>query len=532
MSSSPRRVYLTTPIYYASGEPHIGHAYTTFLADALARYHRQAGARVLFLTGTDEHGQKIQEEASRRGVAPQELCDQMAGRFQEAWQGLEISYDRFIRTTEAEHKAVVRAFVQRLHDRGHIYAAEYEGWYSVHEERFFTEKELGPGHTDPIAGRPVERIREKNWFFRMSAFQEDLVRHIEDHPEWIFPETRRNEVLGFLQKPLEDLSISRPRARLEWGIPLPFDEEHVTYVWVDALINYLTASGAIRPGADPAHQGFDAVDAAGNLAGRGGRPTCTSSARTSSPRTRCTGQPFCWARGFPFPAGFSPTDGGWWATPRCPSRWGTWWTPWPSRRRSGPMRSAGTCSARCPRAPTPPTPPSASSPVRRAGQRPGQPGLPDPLHDRPVPGRGHPRGPRHRSLAEASSLAIDRFHEAMEALRVNEALGHAMDLARVANGYVESREPWSQAKDPAQAAHLDETLASLARVLVVLAALLLPAMPIPNEGAGRPARRGRRPDAGRGTGDPSGGWGSSQGLAALPPAGRGLRRWHLKIAAG
>lgn len=220
------RRYLTTPIYYASGEPHLGHAYTTILADAIARFERQQGREVLFLTGTDEHGQKIQEEAERRGITPQQLCDQMAERFRDAWDRLEIRYDRFIRTTDDDHRAVVGDVLNRLYERGHIYAGEYSGWYSVSQERYFTEKEIGPERVDPISGKPVVWVEEKNWFFRMSAFQQDLIDHIEANPDWIVPETRRNEILGFLQKPLGDLSISRPRSRVSWGIPLPFDEEH------------------------------------------------------------------------------------------------------------------------------------------------------------------------------------------------------------------------------------------------------------------------------------------------------------------
>jgi len=173
VTQRPRR-YLTTPIYYASGEPHLGHAYTTILGDVLARFHRQDGSEVLFLTGTDEHGQKIQEEAARRGVEPIELCDLMAERFKSAWQELEISFDRFIRTTEQEHVAVVQAFLQRLWDRGEIYDDVYRGWYCVHEERYWTEKDLGEGNTCPDCHRPVQHVEEKNYFFRMSAYQDRL----------------------------------------------------------------------------------------------------------------------------------------------------------------------------------------------------------------------------------------------------------------------------------------------------------------------------------------------------------------------
>ena len=220
MTGSSRR-YLTTPIYYASGEPHIGHAYTTFLADTLARYYRQSGVDVFFLTGTDEYGQKIQEEAQKRGIEPQQLCDEMAARFAGAWKEMDIEYDRFIRTTEEEHRGVVQAFLARLNEKGFIYDDIYSGWYCVHDERYWTEKDLTSEGNCPDCGRPVREIEETNYFFRMSLFQDDLINHIETNPDWIVPEIRRNEVLGFLQQPLADLSISRPRSRLRWGNPPP-----------------------------------------------------------------------------------------------------------------------------------------------------------------------------------------------------------------------------------------------------------------------------------------------------------------------
>jgi hypothetical protein len=194
------RRYLTTPIYYASGDPHIGHAYTTILADVLARFWRQDDADVFFLTGTDEHGQKISEEASSRGMTPRELCDQMAARFRAAWEDLDISFDRFIRTTEPEHVAVVTAFLQRLWDKGVIYEGMYRGWYCVPEERYWTEKDLGPDRTCPVCGRPTREIEEKNYFFRMSDCRDRLIGQIRDNPGWIWPDVRRNEVLGFLDQ--------------------------------------------------------------------------------------------------------------------------------------------------------------------------------------------------------------------------------------------------------------------------------------------------------------------------------------------
>jgi len=232
------KFYVTTPIYYVNDLPHIGHAYTTILADVLARYHRTLGDEVHFLTGTDEHGLKVQQAAQARGTDPQAHCDEYVIRFQELWRRLYISNDDFIRTTEERHKAVVQRLLQALHDKGELYQDEYEGWYSVSEERFIAKRELDSGQF-----RQVEKVKERNWFFRMSAYQERLIEHIREHPRFIQPDTRRNEVLGFLRKPLGDLCISRPKSRLTWGVELPFDPDYVNYVWFDALTNYISAVG-------------------------------------------------------------------------------------------------------------------------------------------------------------------------------------------------------------------------------------------------------------------------------------------------
>jgi methionyl-tRNA synthetase len=239
--SSPK-FYITTPIYYVNDKPHIGHAYTTILADVLARYHRLLGVPTHFLTGTDEHGQKVQRAAQLNGITPQEQCDQTVVRFQQLWQRLEITHDDFIRTTEERHKAIVRQSLQGLYERGEIYAAEYAGWYCVPCERFFLEKDLVEAKC-PDCQRAVEHLVEKSYFFRMSAYQSWLVDYIETHPGFIQPEHRRQETLGFLRQPLNDLCISRPKSRLNWGIELPFDQDYVTYVWFDALVNYISAVG-------------------------------------------------------------------------------------------------------------------------------------------------------------------------------------------------------------------------------------------------------------------------------------------------
>ena len=236
------KFYVTTPIYYVNDKPHIGHAYTTILADVLARYHEAMGEEVFFLTGTDEHGQKVQQAAGAAGVDPQVHCDKMVIHFKKAWEKLNIKYDYFIRTTYDFHKEVVQKVLQELYDKGEIYAGEYGGYYCVGCERFYTTKELVDGKCPQHLVKP-EFIKEKNYFFRMSKYQEWLINYIRENPDFIRPETRRNEVLGFLRNPLDDLCISRPKSRLAWGIELPFDKNYVTYVWFDALLNYITAVG-------------------------------------------------------------------------------------------------------------------------------------------------------------------------------------------------------------------------------------------------------------------------------------------------
>jgi len=237
-----RKFYITTPIYYVNDKPHIGHAYTTVFADVLARYHRSLGLPTFFLTGTDEHGQKVQTAAQKRGIPPKQHCDETVLRFKDLWQRLGITNDYFIRTTDPDHMKVVQDVLQDLYDRDEIYKAEYTGHYCVGCERFFTEKDLVDGKC-PDCGREVSEIVESNYFFRMSKYRDWLVEYIKSHPKFIQPAFRANETLGFLKKPLEDLCISRPKSRLSWGIELPFDRDYVTYVWFDALINYISAAG-------------------------------------------------------------------------------------------------------------------------------------------------------------------------------------------------------------------------------------------------------------------------------------------------
>ncbi len=234
--------YITTPIYYVNASPHIGHAYTTIVADVLARWARMAGRETFFVTGTDEHGDKIAEAAQKAGITPKAYADGISAQFRSLWPELCITNDYFIRTTDANHVETVRNILQKVYDAGDIYFGAYEGYYCVGCERFYMEKELVDGKCPDHQTEPEHR-KESNYFFRMSKYQDWLIKHIQNHPDFIRPERYRNEVLAFLREPLEDLCISRPKTRLEWGITLPFDDKYVTYVWADALINYVTAVG-------------------------------------------------------------------------------------------------------------------------------------------------------------------------------------------------------------------------------------------------------------------------------------------------
>ncbi|MEJ9212244.1 methionine--tRNA ligase [Bacillus smithii] len=233
--------YLTTPIYYPSGNLHIGHAYTTVAGDAMARYKRMRGYDVMFLTGTDEHGQKIQRKAEEKGVTPQQYVDEIVAGIQELWRKLDISYDDFIRTTQDRHKKVVEKIFKKLLDQGDIYLDQYEGWYCTPCESFFTERQLVDGKC-PDCGRPVEKVKEESYFFKMSKYVDRLLQFYEENPDFIQPESRKNEMINNFIKPgLEDLAVSR--TTFDWGIKVPGDPKHVIYVWIDALTNYITAIG-------------------------------------------------------------------------------------------------------------------------------------------------------------------------------------------------------------------------------------------------------------------------------------------------
>ena len=250
--------FISTPIYYVNAQPHLGTAYSTIVADVQARYRRLDGYDVLFLTGLDEHGQKVADSAAAHNMTPQEWCDSISVAFKELWQELEISNDDFIRTTQERHIKSVQHFWEVLKERGYIYKGDYEGWYCVPEETFFTETDVRHANENyeegseaplcPDCRRPLVRISEQSWFFKLSEFQQPLLDMYTQNPHFLEPEIRRNEIVSFIEGGLKDLSVTR--TTFDWGIPLPFDPDHVTYVWFDALINYLTAAGYGDPDAE------------------------------------------------------------------------------------------------------------------------------------------------------------------------------------------------------------------------------------------------------------------------------------------
>ena len=465
------RRYLTTPIYYATGDPHLGHAYTTVLTDALARYYRQTGAEVRFLTGTDEHGQKMQEAATKKGMTTIELADQMAESFEAAWRDLNISFDRFIRTTEPEHIGVVSTILERLWAKGQIYDDVYSGWYCISEERYWTEREVGTERICPDCKRPVEFVEEKNYFFRMSDYQERLIRHIDEHPEWIVPATRRNEILGFLKQPLQDLSISRPKARLSWGVTLPFDPDHVCYVWVDALINYVTASGLLDPDGGPEQQGF--IDS-----GDSWWPASLHVMGKDIITTHSVYWPtLLMAADLPLPKQILAH--GWWVMDEAKMAKSVGNIVDPLELRE----DYGTDGVRWYLLREMPTGSDASYTPERFRARYDE--LANVFGN--LASRAISMIHKYRAgiIPDAAGVGLDgeiastlsAVTEHMDALRVHDAMATAMELARTANGYVDRREPWAQAKDASRSEDLDETLASLARVLAVLTALFLPVTP-------------------------------------------------------
>jgi len=241
MGKENKTYYVTTPIYYPSDRLHIGHAYTTVAADSITRYKEMKGFDTMFLTGSDEHGQKIERSAKDSDKEPKKYVDEIVKTFKELWSSLGIEYDYFIRTTEERHEKVVQEIFQKLYDKGDIYKGHYEGWYCTPDETFWTERQIGEEKVCPDCGRPVEWVEEESYFFKMSEYADRLLKHIKDNPEFIQPESRKNEMISFIEQGLDDLSVSR--TTFDWGVQVPFDDDHVIYVWIDALSNYITAIG-------------------------------------------------------------------------------------------------------------------------------------------------------------------------------------------------------------------------------------------------------------------------------------------------
>jgi methionyl-tRNA synthetase len=459
-----RPFYITTPIYYPNDVPHIGHAYNAVATDFIARYHRLRGDDVFHLTGTDEHGLKLQRAAEERGMEPKRWVDEMEPRWREVWQRLEIAYDDYIRTTEPRHRLAVEQLLQAVHDNGRddIYMGTYEGLYCVSCELYYTEDDLVDGNC-PIHGRPVERMSEENYFFRLSAYQDRLRELYEAEPERVKPDFRRNEVLSTIKAGLRDFSISR--TSFDWGIPIPWDPKHVTYVWFDALTNYITAIGY---GTDEAR--FERYWPALHLIGKDILrqhaiywPAMLMAAGIEPPRQ-------VWAHGFLLVGGqkMSKTN----ATGIHPfelidhfgadayryyfmreiqfGQDGSFsWESMVERYNADLANGLGNLASRV----------LAMLDSYLGGEV--------PAGDASHAGR----------LPELVPAVAERYDSAMEELSLSPALGAVWEIVAEANKYLVEREPWSLAKDPAKREELAGVLYASAETLRALAVLTFPIMP-------------------------------------------------------
>jgi methionyl-tRNA synthetase len=461
--SAPPIWYITTAIDYANGSPHLGHAFEKIGADAMARYRRLRGDRVHFVMGMDEHGLKVLQSAGAAGVTPQQWVDRVATEFESMWQRLLISHDDFIRTTEDRHKTAAIALIRRIQDAGDFYRDRYEGWYCVGCEAFKREDELvmddaGTRRCVLHPSRVAEWSEEDNWFFRLSAYTDRLLRFYAEHPEFIQPEPRRNEILRLVEGGLADTSFSRA---VPWGIPWPGDEAQTVYVWIEALINYVSATGF----PDPGYEQY--WPAACHVIGKDITrfhcviwPAMLMSAGLAIPQS-------VWAHGFFNFAGrkLSKSD----AVPidlaETIDRFG------PDALRYYVLRDV-------------PWNDDGDFSVERLESRYNA-DLADDLGN--LANRAISMVERYRGglipagdrtwLDDEVGAVLERYRAVMDANLLHQGAAAAMELAVSANGFVEARAPWSQAKDPAQAADLDATLASLARAIAALASLLSPFMP-------------------------------------------------------
>jgi methionyl-tRNA synthetase len=458
--------YITTPIYYPNADPHIGHGYTSVAADFIARYHRLRGEEVLSLTGTDEHGLNIQRTAEAAGKDPQTWVDEMEPRWKEVWAGLEIAYDDYIRTTEPRHEIAVQKLLTVVHEngRGDIYLGTYEGLYCVFCEAYYTEDELVDGMC-PVHGTPVERVTEENYFFRLSAYADRLLEHYEANPKAVQPETRRNEVLSLIRGGLQDFSISRTNFR--WGIPLPWDANHVCYVWFDALTNYVTAAGF---GTDEAR--FERTWPADvHLIGKDILrfhavywPAMLMAGGIEPPRR-------VWAHGFLTVGGQKMSKSN--ATGIHPfeltehfgvdsyryyfmreiqfGQDGSFsWESMVDRHNADLANGLGNLASRV---------------LAMLGSS----------FDGVVPDPGD--GEAGDDLPKVIQDAVRRYDEHMSAMALSQALAAVWEIVGRANGYLVVREPWIVAKDAGRRSELEGILYAAAETLRIIAILILPIMP-------------------------------------------------------
>ncbi|HAM71154.1 MAG TPA: methionine--tRNA ligase [Verrucomicrobiales bacterium] len=471
--------YITTAIYYVNGQPHLGHAYEKVITDVIARSRRSLGEKVFFLTGLDEHGQKVQQAAQREGKTPQAYCDELAVDWLKFATTLGLTHDDFVRTTQPRHRAVVQAILARLHGEGHFYVGEYVGWYSARAETFLTDKDRRPDGTfDPEYGDVVE-LRENNYYFKLGVHQQWLIDYIEANPEFIYPDYRRNEILGFLRNnTLEDLCITRPASRLGWGIPVPFDPAYVTYVWFDALTNYLTVPAALG---DPGLPGW-LRSAAGAGEGAAPGPSLWPADAHVIGKDIVKFHAVYWpimlkAAGLPLPKRLLVH--GWWQKDgqkmskstgvivdpvSVVADWGLDafryyvvreldlgpdgnWTDagFESRYNAELANGLGNLVNR------------ALSMLKKY--------------------RGGVVPARHDELAADAAEAARGVEQAYREYRIQDALVQAWGLVNRANQYVDRTAPFKLAKDPAQAARLDEVLYNLVESCRILAVLLWPVIP-------------------------------------------------------
>ncbi len=455
--------FVTTPIYYVNAEPHLGHAYSTIAADIVARHMRQRGEEVFFQTGTDEHGEPTARAAEEQGLEPQQLADRNAPRFKELMPQINVSEDFFIRTTDAEHVAKVQEIIQRVHDNGYVYEGNYEGWYCPRCADFKTESEIAAGNKCPIHGIELDREKEENWFFKLSAFQEQLESLYAENPGFVIPDFRRNEAVGFIKQGLQDVSLSRPK--LGWGVPLPWDTEQVIYVWWDALLNYVTGLTYAREGED--------------LTGEYWPPDLHVMAKDILKFHAVYWPALLWAAEIPLPKrmvihGYLLMEG-----QKMSKSLGNVLDPFEVIERFGadPLRyycfrevsfgQDGSVSA-------------AGFEARYEAELANEYGnlanralaMIDRYRDGVVP-----EAEAEPELATAFAGAPDQIRELFDQVELTEGLEAIWKLVRRLNQYVEETRPWDLAKDESSSGRLDSVLYGLAEGLRVTTLLLLPYMP-------------------------------------------------------